>query len=72
MVTWRNTDGVTHRIVFNDASVDTGDIGPGATSQAVALATNGTNYHCSIHPGMIGAINSNSGAPPPCTGVYCD
>ena len=33
----------------------------------------GTNYHCSIHPGMIGAVSAASGgAPPACTGAYCD
>jgi plastocyanin len=70
-VAWRNTDSVVHRIVTNDNSVDTGDIAPGATSTARVLPTNGSNYHCSIHPGMIGAINASSGAPPPCEGSYC-
>jgi plastocyanin len=72
MVTWRNNDGVTHRIVLNDGTVDTGDIAPGATSRAVRLPAAGANYHCSIHPGMVGAIRAAGGDPaPPCTGVYC-
>jgi plastocyanin len=70
MVSWRNNDGTTHRIVTNDGTLDTGNIAPGATSAAVALPTNGTNYHCTIHPGMIGAIAGSNG-PPPCTGIYC-
>jgi plastocyanin len=70
-VSWRNNDNVVHRIVTNDNSLDTGDIAPGATSAPRALPTNGSNYHCSIHPGMIGAINAASGAPPPCEGSYC-
>jgi plastocyanin len=70
-VAWQNTDGVVHRIMSNDGTFDTGNIAPGATSTAVTLATDGANYHCTIHPGMIGAVNSNSGAPPPCTGIYC-
>jgi hypothetical protein len=32
----------------------------------------GTNYHCQIHPGMIGAVSGGSGGAPPCTGLYCD
>ena len=71
-VAWRNDDSVVHRIVANDGSFDTGNIAPGATSAVQRLATDGTNYHCSLHPGMIGSINSSSGAPPPCTGIYCD
>jgi plastocyanin len=72
MVVFRNSDGVTHRVVLNDGSIDTGNIAPGATSAAVAMPASGTNYHCSIHPGMIGAINpASGGAPPPCEGIYC-
>jgi len=72
-VAWRNADGVVHRIVANDGSFDSGDIAPGATSRAVQPAAAGANYHCSIHPLMIGAIGSAQGeAPPPCTGPYCD
>ena len=70
-IAWRNTDGLVHRIVFNDASVDTGNIAPGATSAPIALPTDGANYHCVLHPGMIGAIASSSGTPPPCEGPYC-
>ena len=71
-VVFRNNDGVTHRVVLNDGSIDTGDIAPGATSAAVQMPASGSNYHCSIHPGMIGAINpASGGAPPPCEGVYC-
>lgn len=71
-VAWRNSDGLVHRIVANDGSFDTGNIAPGATSQAVTPAAGGINYHCSLHPNMVGAIGSAQGeAPPPCTGPYC-
>ena len=70
-VTFRNNDSVTHRIMTNDGMFDTGDIAPGAASSPRALPTNGTNYHCTIHPGMIGAIAGSNG-PPPCSGQYCD
>jgi plastocyanin len=70
-IAWRNTDAVIHRIVFNDASLDTGNIAPGASSAPITLPTDGANYHCSLHPGMIGAIATSSGTPPPCEGLYC-
>jgi len=71
-VVFRNDDRVTHRVVLNDGSVDTGEIAPGATSRPVAMPAAGTNYHCSIHPGMIGSASAAAGAPPPpCEGQYC-
>jgi plastocyanin len=73
LVVFRNADTQTHRVVLNDGSVDTGDISAGATSRAVQMPSAGTNYHCSLHPGMIGAVKSSTGADAPaCTGLYCD
>ena len=35
--------------------------------------SDGANYHCPLHAGMVGAVNASGGAPPPeCQGVYCD
>ena len=69
---FKNTDSQIHHIVANDGSFDSGDIAPGATSKVVSLTTDGTNYHWTIHPGMVGAVSAaSSGAPPPCQGVYC-
>jgi plastocyanin len=71
-VVFKNNDTVTHRIVLNDGSIDLGDVAPGATSKSATMPGNGTNYHCAIHPGMIGSVSAASGgAPPPCEGVYC-
>lgn len=70
-VVWRNSDTEIHHIVFNDNSLDTGDIAPGASSSILRLNSNGANYHCSIHPEMIGSINQATGEPPPCAGQYC-
>jgi plastocyanin len=71
-IVWRNNDLVTHRIVANDGTFDSGDIAAGANSRVVQIPSAGTNYHCSIHPGMIGSLAASSGAPPPpCTGIYC-
>jgi plastocyanin len=72
MVAWRNTDSVIHRVRFNDGSLDTQDILPGQTSTPRAMPTDGANYHCPYHPGMIGAINASGGAPPECDDpLYC-
>ena len=50
---WHNADSVTHRVVFNDGEVDTGNIAPGGSSTAMGAAAAGP-YHCSIHPEMVG------------------
>jgi plastocyanin len=71
MVVFRNSDSIVHRVVLNDLSIDTGNIAPGATSQPVQMPVAGTNYHCSLHAGMVGAISGGSGDPPACEGPYC-
>jgi plastocyanin len=71
MVIFRNTSTEVHRVRLNDGSLDTGDIAPGASSQALLMPTAGTNYHCSLHPTMIGAVSPPNAPPPPCTGEYC-
>jgi hypothetical protein len=72
MVVFRNADSIVHRVVLNDGTLDTGDIAPGATSRAVRMPDSGTNYHCSLHPAMIGAVTPVAGGPPPrCEGIYC-
>lgn len=71
MVVFHNADAVVHRVVLNDGTIDTGNIAPNATSAPILMPDNGTNYHCSLHPDMVGAVNTASGGgPPPCTG-YC-
>ena len=71
-VVFKNNTAVTHHIVLNDGTGDFGAVGPGATSQSVMMPLAGTNYHCTIHPGMIGSVNDSSGgAGPPCQGPYC-
>jgi plastocyanin len=72
VVVFRNADAVVHRVVLNDGGVDTGDIPPGGTSRAVTMPSAGANYHCSLHPGMIGTVRATDGVAPPCTGLYCD
>lgn len=74
MVAFKNNDSTTHHIVMNDGSADFGEITPGATSRAMAAPSKAGNYHCTIHPTMVGTINGDK-APdaPPCTNPgYCD
>jgi len=73
LVAFRNTDTVVHRVRLNDGAIDTGNILPGATSNPVQMPLAGTNYHCSLHPTMIGEVDASDGSDaPPCTGIYCD
>ena len=55
-VVWRNADSVTHRVVLNNGSLDTGNLAPGVSSQPMSVNTGGGPYHCSIHPSMVGTI----------------
>lgn len=64
MVVWKNTDTVAHRVVI-EGQVNTGDIAPGASSAPQPLGGVEKGYHCSIHPGMVGALNGASN-PDPC------
>jgi plastocyanin len=54
-VVWHNLDTVTHRVVFDDGELDTGNIAPGAFSAPTGLIATGA-YHCSVHPSMVGRI----------------
>ena len=65
MVVWHNVNNTTHRVVLNDRSVDTGDLAPGMSSQPMAIGAAGREYHCSIHPEMIGSINQDTSTAPP-------
>ena len=57
LVVWHNVDSVTHRVVLDNRSIDTGNLDPGAFSSSVLLEATGA-YHCTIHPEMVGAITS--------------
>src|SRR6266516_169662 len=59
MIVWHNVDDVTHRVVLNEGSVDTGNLAPGASSQPMAVPAAG-GYHCAIHPVMVGSINQGT------------
>jgi plastocyanin len=70
MVVWHNVDNTTHRVVLNDRSVDTGDLAPGASSQPMAIGIAGGQYHCAIHPVMVGSLNQDTSTPSPSPSPY--
>jgi plastocyanin len=72
MIVWHNVNNVTHRVVLNDGSLDTGNLNPGAFSQPMALGVAGGQYHCAIHPVMVGSINQDTTTSAACQGPYCN
>jgi len=57
-VIWRNSDVTAHTATSDSAGVfNTGNIGANGGSASVTFNTAGTvQYHCAIHPGMVGTI----------------
>ena len=70
-VVWKNADSITHRIVIQDLGIDTGNLAPGATSQPVLLGDVSKNYHCSLHPSMVGSLNNATNDPGNCGPYGC-
>jgi plastocyanin len=57
-VRWHNTDSIVHTATQNGGGFDTGLISPGATTAPITVSVPGTlNYHCEVHPSMVGALN---------------
>ena len=55
-VTWVNTDSTTHTSTSNASGWNSGNIAPGS-SFSFAFQNAGTfQYHCAIHPGMVGTV----------------
>jgi plastocyanin len=56
-VAWYNADNTTHTATADGGSFNTGNIAPGATSSPITVASLGSfNYHCQIHPTMVGTL----------------
>ena len=60
IVVWRNSDTVTHHVVLDGNSVDTGTLAPGTSSQPMIIGAGMWPYHCSIHPAMVGSVTVTS------------
>jgi plastocyanin len=65
MVVWHNIDSVTHRMVLDNGSLDTGNLAAGASSQPMSI--NAGPYHCSIHPSMVGTVVAGTSLAPTAT-----
>jgi plastocyanin len=72
-VAFKNNDSTTHHIVLDDGSADLGDMSPGATSSTFTVKAGAGNFHCTIHSGMVGAIDGPVPDAPPCNSGpgYC-
>jgi plastocyanin len=55
-VVWRNLDTVTHHVVLDAGSIDTGTLAPNTLSQPMTIGPGTWSYHCSIHPAMVGSV----------------
>lgn len=62
---FKNNDGTMHHLVADNGSWDSGDVAAGATSKALTVGGTAVNFHCTIHPTMVGSINGASAPPPP-------
>jgi plastocyanin len=55
-VTWTNTDSISHTSTSDATGWNSGIVAPGGQF-SFAFQTAGTfPYHCTIHPGMVGAV----------------
>ena len=63
---FKNNDSTTHHVVMDDGSIDFGLLAPGASTASKTIASGG-NFHCAIHPSMVGSING-AVAPTPAPG----
>jgi plastocyanin len=62
-IIWKNTTGAQHHLVMDNGTL-IGDVAPGA-SLSTMLNGSGGNYHCTIHPTMVGSLNGASAPPDP-------
>jgi plastocyanin len=55
-VTWMNTDSIAHTSTSNAAGWDSGIVAPGGAFSFTFQTAGTFQYHCAIHPGMIGTV----------------
>src|SRR5262249_4384863 len=72
MIVWHNVTNAPPGVVLNEGSLDTGNLDPGASSHPMVIPASSAQYHCAIHPVMIGSINQDTSTVPSCQGPYCD
>jgi plastocyanin len=55
-VTWVNTDSVSHTSTSDARAWDSGIVAPGSRFSFAFQAAGTFQYHCAIHPGMVGTV----------------
>jgi len=55
-VTWTNTDTTDHTATSDDNTWNSGSIAPGASFSRTFTSPGTFQYHCTIHPGMVGTV----------------
>lgn len=55
-VTWMNTDSVSHTSTSDRSGWDSGVVAPGGRFSFAFQAAGTYQYHCAIHPGMVGTV----------------
>jgi plastocyanin len=55
-VTWTNDDSMTHTVTSNSGVFDSGDLPQGKTFSFTFNTAGTFDYHCAIHPSMVGHI----------------
>lgn len=55
-VTWTNKDGVAHTVTSDNSLFDSGNINNGSTYSRQFTTAGTFNYHCTIHPMMLGKV----------------
>jgi plastocyanin len=55
-VTWTNTDSVAHTSTSDTPGWDSGIVAPGGQYSRSFQSPGTFQYHCAIHPGMVGTV----------------
>jgi plastocyanin len=55
-VTWTNTDSIAHTSTSDRSGWDSGIVAPGGRFSFAFQAPGTYQYHCAIHPGMVGTV----------------
>ena len=55
-VTWTNTDSIAHTSTSDRSGWDSGVVAPGGRFSFAFQAAGTYQYHCAIHPGMVGTV----------------
>ena len=55
-VMWTNNDAVSHTTTSNTNAWNSGIVAPGGTYSFTFQTAGSYQYHCAIHPGMVGTV----------------